>query len=64
MHPQAIWPAGHVIEQIRGDISIVITVDANGAARSRGRRWLVDLEFEPDDYSAPPSRVIARIEDD
>jgi hypothetical protein len=55
---------GFLLEQIRGDISIEVPVDASGRAPSRSPRWLVDLEFKPDDYSAPPNRVIARIEDD
>jgi hypothetical protein len=55
---------GFLLEQIRGDVSIAITVDADGRVPSRSPRWLVDLQFDPDDYSAPPSRIIARIEDD
>lgn len=54
---------GFLLEQIRGDVSIAITVGADGRAPSRSPRWLVDLQFDPDDYSAPPSRIIARIED-
>lgn len=54
---------GFLLEQIQGDISIYIPVDADGRTPSRAPRWLVDHEFEPDEYSAPVGRIIARLED-
>jgi hypothetical protein len=53
---------GFLLEQIRGDVSIHVPVDENGRTPSRTPRWLIDRSFDPDDYSATPSRVIARIE--
>ena len=55
---------GFMLEQVRGDIDITIHVDQRGQAPSRAPRWLLDLRFDPDDCSAPPSRIIARVEDD
>ena len=55
---------GFLLEQVRGDIDITIHVDQRGQAPSRAPRWLLDLRFDPDDCSAPPSRIIARVEDD
>jgi hypothetical protein len=52
---------GFLLEQIRGDISIDVPVDKNGRTPSRTPRWLIDRSFDPDDYSATLSRVIARI---
>lgn len=42
---------GFLLEQIRGDISIDIPVDANGHTPARTPRWLIDVSFDPDDYS-------------
>lgn len=55
---------GFLLEQIRGDIDITVHVDERGHGPSRAPRWLLDLKFDPDDYSAPPSRIIGRLEDD
>jgi hypothetical protein len=55
---------GFLLEQIRGDIDITVHVDECGHAPSRAPRWLLDLRFDPDGYSAPPSRIIGRLEDD
>jgi hypothetical protein len=54
---------GFMLEQLRGDIDITVHVDKHGGAPSRAPRWLVNLDFDPDDYSAPVSRIVARIED-
>ena len=54
---------GFLLEQIRGDININVHVDERGRTPSRAPRWLVNLDFDPDDYSAPISRIVARIED-
>lgn len=55
---------GFLLKQIRGDVDITVHVDERGHAPSRAPRWLLDLKFDPSDYSAPPSRIIGRIEDD
>jgi hypothetical protein len=54
---------GFLLEQVRGDIGITVHVDERGHGPSRAPRWLLALEFDPDDYSAPASRIIARLED-
>jgi hypothetical protein len=54
---------GFLLEQLRGDIDITIHVDEHGCTPSRAPRWVVNLDFDPDDYSAPVSRIVARIED-
>jgi hypothetical protein len=54
---------GFLLEQATGDVSIDIPVDKNGHTPSRVPRWLIDLSFDTDDFSAKPDRVIARIED-
>jgi hypothetical protein len=54
---------GFLLEQIRGDVNITVHVDERGHTPSRAPRWLLDLHFDPDDYSAPPSRIIGRLED-
>lgn len=54
---------GFMLEQLRGDVDITIHVDEHGKTPSRAPRWLVNLAFDPDDYSAPVSRIVARIED-
>jgi hypothetical protein len=53
--------SGFLLEQVRGDIGITVHVDEHGNPPSRVPRWLLDLEFDPDDYSAPPRRIIGRI---
>ncbi len=55
---------GFLLEEISGRIYIRIPVDANGHTPSRAPRWLVDCSFYPGNYSAPPSRVIARVGDE
>lgn len=54
---------GFLLDQIMGYVGIQIPVDEHGQAPSRIPRWLVDHDFCPDRYSASPSRVIARIQD-
>lgn len=54
---------GFILEQLRGDIDITVHVDKHGDTPSRAPRWLVNLDFKPDDYSAPVGRIMARIED-
>lgn len=54
---------GFLLETTHGDVDIKVHVDENGRTPSRAPRWLLDLAFDPDDYSALPSRIIARIDD-
>ncbi|MCU1699024.1 MAG: hypothetical protein JWR34_5087 [Mycobacterium sp.] len=51
-----------LLEQISGGVSIQVPVDEKGRTPSHTPRWLIDRQFDPDDYSAAPSRVVARIE--
>jgi hypothetical protein len=55
--------SGFLLEQLRGDIDITVHVDERGQTPSRAPRWLINLDFDPDGYSAPVSRIVARIED-
>lgn len=54
---------GFLLEQLRGNVSITVHVDERGHTPSRAPRWVVNLDFDPDDYSAPVSRIVARVED-
>jgi hypothetical protein len=54
---------GFILEQLRGGIDVDVRVDKGGRTPSRVPPWLVNLEFDPDGYSAPVGRIIARIED-
>jgi hypothetical protein len=53
---------GFILEQLQGVIDITVHVDKQGATPSRAPRWLVNLDFDPEDYSAPVGRIVARIE--
>jgi len=55
---------GFLLDQIGGEVDIHIHVDERGQAPSRVPRWLIDLRFDPSDYSVAPDRIIARIEGD
>lgn len=54
---------GFLLEQLGGKISVTVHVDERGRTPSRAPRWAVNLDFDPDDYSAPVSRIVARVED-
>jgi hypothetical protein len=54
---------GFLLEQGRGEIGISIPVNETGQTPSRNPTWLVDYGFQLRDFTAPPSRIIVRIED-
>lgn len=55
--------SGFLLDQGRGDIRVHVPVNAAGQVPSRNPSWLVDCHFSPENYSAPPSKVVVRIED-
>lgn len=55
--------SGFLLEQVRGEINISIPVDEQGRTPSRNPTWIIDKDLEISSYSAPLSRVIARVED-
>jgi hypothetical protein len=53
---------GFLLETVRSYFNIEIRVDEEGQTPSRSPRWLVNRKFDLSNYTAPPNRVIARIE--
>lgn len=54
---------GFLLETIHSWFTVEIHIDAQGNTQNRSPRWLVNRGFNVANYTAPPSRVIARIED-